>query len=370
MAADAKAEGNEDVVMVQFRVPSPLNVSLSFEYLVVGASWRPSYNLRASVAAGTVGLEYNAVISQRSPESWDGCRIDLSTAHPHVGASPPTIQPWKLARYVPQNEGNQYGRGGIKMSMREAARPSGAMVYAAEDSGVEFAEMYQSVIQQATVTTGSGGSSVASYAVPGSHTVLPGEDQLVAIAHIDLDGKFDYRTVPSLQTTAFLRCTLKNTSPFIMLSGPANVYDDTGFVATTNIPNVLTSETFVVFLGVDDGIGVKYTQMKRARSDRGGFLTSKTVTWDIGYEIVLRNRKEVEVTLAISDKVPVSSEEGVVVEVLEPQGLELGKREGDAFLSNEGILEITRTLAPGEIVTINLRYTITHPADITLQNLF
>ena len=79
---------------------------VAVRYLVNGASWSPSYNLRAPEGAGAaegeegdeggernVTLEYYASVQQTSGEDWTNVNMTLSTATPSLIASPPGLEP-------------------------------------------------------------------------------------------------------------------------------------------------------------------------------------------------------------------------------------------------------------------------------------
>ena len=76
--------------------------AVSLRYLVNGASWSPSYNLRSPDAAGAgeeslVTLEYYASVQQTSGEDWSNVSMTLSTATPSLIAAPPGLEPLVVA---------------------------------------------------------------------------------------------------------------------------------------------------------------------------------------------------------------------------------------------------------------------------------
>ncbi len=78
--------------------PAPAAASISVRYLVNGASWSPSYNLRSDeVNAGNVTLEYYASVQQTSGEDWTNVAMTLSTATPSLIAAPPGLEPLIVA---------------------------------------------------------------------------------------------------------------------------------------------------------------------------------------------------------------------------------------------------------------------------------
>ncbi len=66
--------------------------SLRLRYLVAGAGWTPSYNLRASSERDQVTVEYNAQVQQMSGEDWTDVAMTLSTASPSLVAEPPKLE--------------------------------------------------------------------------------------------------------------------------------------------------------------------------------------------------------------------------------------------------------------------------------------
>ncbi len=72
--------------------------SLTFEvtYIVAGASWVPEYMVRYLEADDEVEVTYAARVFQQTGEDWEGVDVLLSTASPHVGASPPKLFPHML----------------------------------------------------------------------------------------------------------------------------------------------------------------------------------------------------------------------------------------------------------------------------------
>ncbi|MEM6330745.1 MAG: mucoidy inhibitor MuiA family protein [Planctomycetota bacterium] len=82
----------EAVVFV--RVPPGAGAGkLRVTYLVSGATWSPSYNLRATDDRDRLTVEYNASVTQQSGEDWSGVAMTLSTASPSLVASSPTLLP-------------------------------------------------------------------------------------------------------------------------------------------------------------------------------------------------------------------------------------------------------------------------------------
>jgi hypothetical protein len=73
---------------------------LRLRYLVDGANWMPSYNIRADAEKKNANLEYQASIQQMSGEDWGDVTMTLSTASPSLVASAPVLNPLTIALAV------------------------------------------------------------------------------------------------------------------------------------------------------------------------------------------------------------------------------------------------------------------------------
>jgi hypothetical protein len=70
--------------------------TLTVEYAVPGASWRPSYELSFDPERGVARLATAGVVSQATGEAWNDIRLALSTAIPGEGIVLPQLATWTL----------------------------------------------------------------------------------------------------------------------------------------------------------------------------------------------------------------------------------------------------------------------------------
>lgn len=109
----------EAVVFVQLKHDGG---RMRLRYLVDGASWEPSYNVRTDAARRNVTVEYNASIEQMSGEDWDNVGMTLSTATPSLVAKAPVLEPLSIElRQVVQSteQANAPSAKGYFMAKRE-----------------------------------------------------------------------------------------------------------------------------------------------------------------------------------------------------------------------------------------------------------
>ncbi|KAK0064422.1 protein F37C4.5 [Biomphalaria pfeifferi] len=72
-------------------------VYLVVSYVVMGASWIPSYDLRMFTEEGSLKISYYGLIYQNSGEDWNDVKLYLSTAEPSVGGTIPNLPMTQLA---------------------------------------------------------------------------------------------------------------------------------------------------------------------------------------------------------------------------------------------------------------------------------
>ena len=56
----------------------------------------------------------------------------------------------------------------------------------------------------------------------------------VTVGILDMAPDFSYVAVPRLSPSSFLQAAVKNTSPYAILAGPANVFLDNNFLTKVN----------------------------------------------------------------------------------------------------------------------------------------
>ena len=123
------------------------------------------------------------------------------------------------------------------------------------------------------------------------------------VARFALDAALDYRVVPAMAPEAYLRATGTNTSPLLLLPGPARVFHGTRFVGETALETVAAGEEFELQLGVDDQIRVERELRRRSTSKA---VIGGTRTIDVAYEITVENHRtsKTRVSVLITSRCP------------------------------------------------------------------
>ena len=275
------------------------DVELELTYLVEGARWQPSYDLR--LVDDTVTVTWFGGVSQSTGEDWPECELQLSTARPAAASGVPELSPWYLDRFRPApprvmaaemmagmpEPGAAPARGG-------PARPAGAHPRLRES----VAEVEQGV-------------SAATYR-PARPVAVPadGSAHRATIAVLELPARLDHVTVPVRAAEAHLRATVRNTSAHTLLPGPAAVFHDADFVASTRLPMWAPGEEAELALGVDDRLRVERKLHRRAET-RATLGSARRR--EVEYRITVANHTPRPATVEVRDQLPVSRDEAVVV---------------------------------------------------------
>ena len=178
------------------------------------------------------------------------------------------------------------------------------------------------------------------------------------VASSEADARLDYLTVPVLAAEAYLRATVTN-GPLLLLPGKARIFHGAQFVGETHLDSVAPGEEFEVQLGVDDQIKVE-RKLRRRTTTKAVIGSTRTI--DIAYEITVENHRDRKATVSVHDHIPVSTDGEIKVRPREATP-------DPASFDDLGELTWTLTLPPGESSAIRHRFTVEHPAQVTVAGL-
>jgi uncharacterized protein (TIGR02231 family) len=326
---------------------------LELSYTVTNARWTPLYTMRALPDSSEIELAVTGVIQQRSGENWEGVKAQLSTSSPALESQPAELNPWLLDIYVP------------RPVYKSAARPSPAPGRGVE--GGVIGGVLGGVMAPAPPSLREAEPDTASVMETGIHVNFEirrpvdvpsdGAPHKVPIDSQKLKVKFDYVAVPKLKDMMFLRGSLKNTLPYPLLAGNADLFIMQDFVGTTQLPHVAADDEAKMYFGEDRQIKVAYEQVKREKIG-AGFL-SKTEKLRLAYKITVQNLRKTPVAIEVMDQIPVSQNSKIEVKdaIIQPAA---------AKKDDKGLLTWTLTLAPQEKKEITIDFTIEYPKDATI----
>ncbi|WP_331712013.1 mucoidy inhibitor MuiA family protein [Bordetella trematum] len=346
---DSAQRSKTVTLRVQLAKPGKVDVGLS--YAVAGARWTPAYDARLRGAKGQVDLGYYGVVQQRTGEDWDKVRLTLSTARPSLGGAVPESLPWILD-VAPPPPPMPAPRPAPVADARQAR-----MAYAQAATARSQARMAEEIALPQAELNDQATSASFALSAPAS---VPADNsaQRVAITRASLPATLRYEAVPGLRETAFLSAKASNDTAYPMLGGPLNSFLDDAFIAASTIKTVMPGEELELALGADEGIAVKRDLVNRFTKNTGFSGSGRRVTYE--YKIKAKNNKTAAVQLQLSDRLPVSRNEKIVVKLLSP---------GDVTRGDEGKLSWTWDLEPGQSRETTLKFSIDYPADLPVQGL-
>jgi uncharacterized protein (TIGR02231 family) len=345
-------------VSVLLEAAAATDAEIELTYHVAGASWRPLYDL--VLEGELLNVSYLAEITQRTGEDWPEVTLVLSTTRQGLRQTLPELSPWYIGRLQPPRVHAPRARSAPGSTMATAAGAGsgesfGAPVPAPAAFAAALPEAKQ--LSAAPGQSESGAGLVYTVARP---LAVPsdGGPHKTLVAKSAADARLDYLTVPVLAPEAYLRATVTN-GPLLLLPGQARIFHGPQFVGETHLDSVAPGEEFEVQLGVDDQIKVERKLRRRTTSKA---VLGSTRTVDIGYEITVENHRDRKATVSVHDHIPVSTDGDIKVRPRETT---------PAPDSTDDLGELTWTLIlpPGESAGVRHRFTVEHPAQVTVVGL-
>jgi uncharacterized protein (TIGR02231 family) len=311
--------------------------------MVGGAAWKPLYDVRLGGEA--LAVTYLASVTQTSGEDWLGTDLTLSTARPMEGAEIPELDPWYIDARVPQpipppspKAAGAFPGGPMRMAMAAApmaeAAPTATMMAEVESSG----------------------AAVTYHIARPVNIPSDGAPHRTTVTVLDLKAALDYVTAPKLAEQAYLRAKTKNTSPYLLLPGAANVFHENDLVGATVFETIAPNQEFEVHLGADDRIKVERELVERTVDKT---LIGNTRRLFFNYKITLTNLLTTPARVTVLDQIPKSRNEELKVKLRDanPRPTEQ---------DDMNILKWELELKPQEKREITFGFAIEHPREMRL----
>ena len=311
--------------------------SLRLRYLVDGASWNPSYNVRATTDRKSATVEYLASISQMSGEDWGDVAMILSTASPNLVAAAPTLTPLNIALSAARPAGPVAANTPTTWdysSVAGALRQQQASVENARNIAGNNANFGMPIAQQMDlqfqndkalnrvadqmqvlelVTRDSKSEArkpqvtegiVVTYQLK-SRTTLPSrsDQQLIQIDQLAMKNTFYKIAVPVLTSYVYDQADLTNTSAMVLLAGPVASYVGGQFVGSGAIDTVAVGQSFTVGFGIDSSLRATRERSEKSETTQGG---NRIVNFT--YRLAIENFGDKPADVRLVDRIPLGKE--------------------------------------------------------------
>ena len=348
------------VVEVEVLTPGPFDLELT--YVVMGAGWKPLYDLR--MQADKLDLTCLAQVTQNTGEDWNDVTLTLSTARPALALVIPELQPWYIQPRVypppmqamrtaaaPKSRGiaANLSFGGMEEGM-EPPLPAAAPGAAPEPEllAVDSAEVSES-------------GAALTYLLP-ARADIPGNNdpRKMTVAVFNLPPTLDYVTAPKQEQVCYRRAKLKNDSPYTLLPGAAQLFEGDEYLGAARLTLIAPAQEFELALGADERLRVE--RKLALREVDKAFSLSDRRRLRYAYTIEVENLRDAPQTVLVRDQLPVARDEQIKIklESAEPKPTE----QTDLHL-----LEWQLTLQAKAKQKIRFEFSVEAPRAMELQGL-
>lgn len=190
------------------------------------------------------------------------------------------------------------------------------------------------------------------FVTDGAYSVVSGAKPLtIDMKTIEIPAHYEYRTVPKLETAAFLVAQVTDWSQYQLLEGMANLYFENTFVGSSALNVQFFSDTLDISLGKDKNVIVKRTKVREYSSKQ---LLGSDMVAKRHFKIEVKNNKSSTINLVVYDQVPISTQKEIVVEVKEIAGAKHNDKTGK--------LEWKQSMDASSMKIIEFKYQVKYPS--------
>ena len=336
-------------IAVEVQLTKGGEVRLFPSYVVIGARWYPQYDVRVSTESQDVELSYYGFIQQNTGEDWTDADVALSTARPDVGGEKPELNPWYLNIFqpLPQLQKSHMGAAVNEIVAAQGSEKKDAA------SNLEAVETPEAEVE--TQSTSALFHITSRSTIPSDNTA-----HRTTIAVETLHADFSYSSTPKISPYVYLKAAVKNTSQTPLLAGSANVFSNNDFIANSAMKMTQPDQSFSVYLGVDPAVKIGRTLVNKFTDYTGTFTKNVRVTYEFSF--TLENTKKSELNVAVQDQLPVSQNEKITVEQVDPAEKEVRR-------DDQGFMNWNVNLRAGEKKNWKLKFNIEYPQGTTISGL-
>ncbi|MEM8900212.1 MAG: DUF4139 domain-containing protein [Bacteroidota bacterium] len=321
--------------------------SFGISYLVANAGWKPKYDVKVLDLSKAATLTYKASFFQNTQEDWDKVALSFSSIDPKEGALKPEINPWYLSFAYDKTYSNRYQK-------QEAITLDEVVVVKKRASGLAIDREEASYEDEASTILPSSTTQKATsveFEVSLPYTLKSeGGMKTVDLEEYEIPASYQYYAVPKLNQAAFLIAQITDWESYNLLDGEINLFFEDTYVGKSMLNTEMLTDTMEVSLGKDKQISISREKIKQFSKTKvlGSNKTDKK-----GFEISLKNNKQVAVTLKLQDQIPISANSSIEVKVLDT-----GKGN---FNEATGIIDWEIMLKPGESKKLSFSYEVKYP---------
>lgn len=343
-------------IVVSLSTSSTKKVTISFNYVVTQAGWSPLYDIRSNDINGPITLTYKGNVWQQTGYDWNDVNIKLSTGNPTQSGTRPTMYPWVVSLYDPNEYREQYERN--DNSSDAYAVPSISVESEVDEMYYLDDYLYDATTSLANYTTVSQTAVNTTFNIALPYTIpTDGIAYAVEVQDHEIPATYAYYSAPKVDCDAFLMARITGWDDLNLMAGTANIFYEGTYVGQSYLNTNVTDDTLQVSLGRDNSVIVERQKIK-------GFEATQTIGSNtkltIAIELNVRNNKNGPISIKLDDQIPISSNKDIVVTLIDDGGATLD--------ATTGKLTWNLDLAKGESTSLRFTYSIKYPKDQELNN--
>jgi uncharacterized protein (TIGR02231 family) len=341
---------NKLEVRVDLAAAAATKAKLRVTYAVRNARWAPIYDARLDTGAKdrkpALELVRRAEITQTTGEDWSNVALNVSTVRTARGGNAPELT--SLMVQYPQPAGLPPPSA---VPMIDAVKPVARSVAKLAEPAPQQAEERQAVAEV-------GGFQVV-FKIQGRVSVGTSEGaKSLRISTAAIAPDLMVRSVPVIDPTGFLEASFKQSEDAPLLPGRVSIYRDGVFVGRGQMKAASKDEAVRLGFGADDKVKIERAVVTRNEGSAGLIVTTSK-TDERSFKTTVRNGHDFPIRVAIEDRLPVSENEEIQVEMLSSTTTPTATNLRD----KRGVLEWAFDAKPGEVKDINLAWRVRWPKD-------
>ncbi|MCC6900261.1 MAG: mucoidy inhibitor MuiA family protein [Polyangiaceae bacterium] len=358
----------ETNVFVTVQGPAAAEGQLQLAYMLPGATWEASHELRATGGDATSAeVTSFAVVTQASGEDWDHAELTFSTQSSTAAVRIPelealTLGDGKAATQTIERQSASFRRA--EAAFKGQNRLWNKRIQST-DRRSSFEESYQANFESLQVTQSKTvqifqslqqrGTTAQFKAMSTTKVRADGRSVRVPLGRAQLKAKKAVVAAPEQSLNAAQTLEMLNDSGQSLLPGSVALYQSGAFLGMTNLDFVADGEQFAVFLSVADQL-----KLSRALDKKNSALVRKQRTqMQLAFVVTVENLSAKPMSLKLADRIPVSEDKDIVISGV--------KIHPEVKPDSKGILRWPLTLQPKEKRKFEIQYQIEYPPTLVLE---
>ena len=343
-------------VAIQVSAAAAANMTLSLKYSVPDAGWRPVYDARLKLPAdrkpAELKLVQRALVFQRSGEAWDGVALKLSTATVTGRTASPILQPLAIGPQPDTVRSAQRARKSFSDTVSSQEMQS--------KTAAGLAAPVPAAVRQRQAEVSNAGFH-AVYSIAGQ-TSVPNSGALksVRIGARSVEPAIRVDTAPHVDPVGYLTGVFQIAGKTPLLAGEVSLFRDGVFAGKARMRQLAPGEEMELGFGRDDLVRVTRREVENTAGS-SGIITEQSTLRRL-YVTSIENLHTFPVQVHVTDRMPYSTHEEIVVEMLrETTGPSVTEPD-----NKRGIVVWDVPLEPQAKSEIRFGYTVVHPSQMKL----